>query len=76
MGLFSGIGKALGGGGLGKILGGVGQVFKGLGGLMNSPLGGLLKMIFPQAAVAGGAMNLLGGIFGGLSNSIGGGKNY
>lgn len=73
MGLLSGIGKALGG--LTKMVSGLGQVAKTLGGILNSPLGNLLKMAFPPLAVAGGVMNFVG-MAGSLADSIGGGAQY
>ncbi|MDO5621577.1 MAG: hypothetical protein Q4G24_08925 [Paracoccus sp. (in: a-proteobacteria)] len=73
MGLFSGIGKALGG--IGKALGGIGKIAKALGGILNSPLGGLLKMVFPPLGMASGVLNFAG-MMGSLAGGIGGGKNY
>ncbi|MFI0397145.1 hypothetical protein [Paracoccus jiaweipingae] len=73
MGLFSGIGKALGG--IGKVFSGLGQVAKALGGIMNSPLGGLLKMAFPPLGLASGFLNFAG-MMGNLAGGIGGGQNY
>ena len=73
MGLFSGIGKALGG--LTKIVSGLGGIAKALGGILNSPLGNLLKMAFPPLAAAGGILNFVG-MAGSLADSIGGGAPY
>lgn len=71
------------------MLGGIGKVFKAVGGVMKSigklanvmknfmqsPFGSLLGMIFPGA---GGAMGMFSmfGMFNGLSGGIGGGRNY
>ena len=57
MGLFSGIGKALGG--LTKIVSGLGGIAKALGGILNSPLGNLLKMAFPPLAAARGILHFV-----------------
>ncbi|ARJ70444.1 hypothetical protein B0A89_13160 [Paracoccus contaminans] len=77
MSFLNSIGKALGG--VGKALGGIGQALGGLvdafRGIMNSPLGSILKTAFPVLGVASGALNLFG-MFGNLSNGIGGGQNY
>lgn len=67
---------------IGKILKGVGKVFKAATGVlnmvksfMNSPLGGLLKMVFPQSSFLLGGMSFLG-MFNNLSSGVGGGYNY
>lgn len=73
MGLLSGIGKALGG--VGKIFSELGNIAKAFSGILNSPLGALLKMAFPPLAAASGVMNFVG-MMGDLSGSIGGGANY
>lgn len=70
MGLIKSIGNVLGG--IGKALGGVAKLVSGI---MNSPLGGLLKMAFPPLAGASAVLNLMG-MFGNLAGGIGGGSNY
>lgn len=61
---FSGITKA------------IGHVAKAFTGILNSPLGGLLKAAFPaQAAAAVGLLGILG-MFGDLSKMIGGQATY
>ena len=60
MGLLSGIGKALGG--VGKIFSGLGNIAKAFSGILNSPLGNLLKAVFPPLGMASGVLaEILGG---------------
>lgn len=73
MGLLSGIGKVFDG--AKQVLGGVGQIAKGLGGILNSPLGNLLKMAFPGLALAQPMLNFAG-MAGDLASGIGGSSNY
>jgi len=73
MGLFSGIKKVLGG--VSNILKGVGQIAKAFSGIMNSPLGSLLKMAFPPLNAMSGMLNFAS-MLGGLGQSVGQGQNY
>lgn len=70
MSFLDGIGKALGG--ITKAISGIAQVFKGI---MDSPLGGLLKMAFPPLGIASAALNFTD-MLGGLAKGVGGGQNY
>ncbi|WBU57178.1 hypothetical protein [Paracoccus sediminicola] len=72
MGLFSGISNALGG--IGKALG-LGQIMKSISGLLNSPFGALMKLAFPQLALASSFLNF-SGMMGNLAGGIGGGAEY
>lgn len=67
---------------IGKIFKGIGKAFKAATGVlnmvknfMNSPLGGLLKLVFPQSSMLMGGLSFLG-MFNNLSGGIGGGHNY
>lgn len=67
---------------IGKIFKGIGKVFKAATGVlnlvksfMNSPLGGLMKLVFPQTSMLMGGLSFLG-MFNNLSSGIGGGYNY
>lgn len=70
MGLFSAIGNVFKG--IGKVVGGLTKVFSGI---LNSPLGGLLKTVFPPLGLASGVLNFAG-MMGNLAGGIGGGQNY
>ena len=77
MGLFSGIGKALGGIAdvVGDVLGKVGDIADIGRAFLGSPLGSLLKMVFPPAALAEGVLNFAS-ILGDVGQQVGGGENY
>lgn len=73
MGLFSGIKKIAKG--IGKIASGLSQIANVFKNILNSPLGNILKMVFPQLGLAQGALSFTS-MLGGLGNSVGGGQNY
>lgn len=77
MGIFSGIGDALGGvmdvvSKVGDVAGGIKDM---LGGIMDSPLGGLLATVFPPAGMAMGALNLAD-MLGDVAGTVGGEEMY
>lgn len=81
MGLFSGIGDAIGGivdsvtdvvGGVADAIGGVTDL---LGGVMNSTLGGLIAAVFPPAGAVMGGLNMLG-MATDLAQMVAGGEDY
>jgi hypothetical protein len=77
MGLFSGIGKAIGGvlGGVSNAIGGALGALGPLKALLDSPLGSLLAGVFPPAAGVMGVLQMAG-MFGNLAGSVGGGQDY
>lgn len=73
MGLFKAIGRVFKG--ITKVVSAVGQLAKALGGILNSPLGNILKSIFPPLGLMSGVLNFAG-MMGNLANQIGGGASY
>lgn len=73
MGFFSGIKKAVRS--VGKALSTIGNVAKVFSNILKSPLGNILKMVFPPLAMAQGVLSFAG-MFGDLAGAIGGGQNY
>lgn len=60
-------------GGVGDVLGGIGDIAGAIG---NSPLGGLLSMVFPGAGAVLGAVEQFGGMADSLSDMVAGGEDY
>ncbi len=73
MGLFKSIGKVFKG--ITKAVSAIGNLAKTLSGILNSPLGNLLKIVFPPLGMATGALNFAG-MMGDVANQVGGGQNY
>lgn len=73
MGLFSSIGKIFKG--VTKAVSAIGNLAKMVSGILNSPLGNILKSIFPPLGMMSGILNFAG-MMGEVANQVGGGADY
>ena len=77
MSFFGAIGKAFGGiaDAVGGVMGAIGDIANIGKALLDSPLGGLLKMVFPPAALADSVLSFAS-MLGDIGQQIGGDENY